>query len=61
MKRTREQILIHQEQLKKRKHDPYEEQVQISKHHPHQWLKMRQKMDEADIRKKTETNAFADF
>ena len=46
--------------MKKRKH--HAEAVKIRKHHPYeQWLKVRRKMDEADIRKKTETNVFADF
>ena len=46
--------------VKKRKH--HSEAVKIRKHHPYeQWLKVRQKMDEADLRKKTETNVFADF
>ena len=46
--------------VKKRKH--HAEAVKIRKHHPYeQWLKVRQNMDEADLRKKTETNVFADF
>ena len=46
--------------MKKRKH--HAEAVKIRKHHPYeQWLKMRRKMDEAELRKKTETNVFADF
>jgi len=46
--------------VKKRKH--HAEAVKIRKHHPYeQWLKVRQKMDEADLRKKTETNVIADF
>jgi len=33
------------------------EGIQIGKQHPHEeWLKMRQKMDEADLRKKNETD-----
>jgi len=51
------------EPVKKRKHNhPFAEAVKINKYHPYEeWLKVRQKMDEADLRKKTETNAFADF
>jgi len=46
--------------VKKRKH--HAEAVKLSKHRPNeQWLKMRRKMDEADLRKKTETNIFADL
>jgi len=46
--------------VKKRKH--HAEAVKIHKHHPYEhWIKVRQKMDEADLRKKTETNVFADF
>ena len=46
--------------MKKRKH--HAEAVKIHKHHPYEhWIKVRQKMDEADLRKKTETNVFADF
>jgi len=48
------------EPIKKYKH--HAKAVKILKHHPYeQWLKERQKMDEADLRKKTETNVFADF
>ena len=52
MQRNREEQVKerkYQELVKKRNLDPYEE-----------WLKMRQKIDEAEIMKK-ETNAFADF
>jgi len=43
-----------------RKH--HAEAVKIRKHHPYeQWLKVRRKRDEADLRKKTETNLIADF
>ena len=46
--------------VKKRKH--HSEAVKIRKHHPNkQWLKVRRKMDEADLRKKTETYVIADF
>jgi len=46
--------------VKKRKH--HAEAVKIRKHHPYeQWLKLRQKIDKADLRKKTETNVFVDF
>jgi len=53
----------HREPVKKRKHhNPYAEAIKIRKHHSYEeWLKMRHKMNEADLRKKTETNAFADF
>jgi len=53
--------------VSKRKHrenkrDPYAEARKIRKHHPYEeWLKLRKKMDEADLRKKTETNMFAEF
>jgi len=50
----------HQETVKKR--NPYAEAIKIRKHNPYEaWLKMRHKMEEADVRKKTETNAFADY
>ena len=40
----------------------YAEVNKIRKHHTYEeWLKMRHKMDEDDLRKKTERNAFADF
>jgi len=59
---TREPVSIRKkkEPVKKRKHHhTYADPVKIRKYHPYeQWLKMRQKMD---LRKKTETNAFADF
>jgi len=43
----------HRETVKKR--DPYAEAKKIRKHHPYEkWLKMRKKMDEADLRKKTD-------
>jgi len=46
--------------VKKPKH--HAEAVKIRKPHPNdRWLKVRQKMDEVDLRKKTETNVFADF
>ena len=46
--------------VKKRKY--HAEAVKIRKHHPYeQWLKVRQEMEVAGLRKKTETNAFADF
>ena len=46
--------------VKKRKH--HAKAVKIRKHHPYeQWLKVRQEMEVAGLRKKTETNAFADF
>jgi len=46
----------------KRKHretvkipDPYAEAKKIRKHHPYEeWLAMRKKMDEGDLRKKTD-------
>ena len=65
MKRNREEQVKKrqsQEQVKNLTYDPYEEQVKIRKHHPYEeWIQMRQKIDEADIGKKKETNAFADF
>jgi len=53
----------HRETVKKRKHhNPYAVADKIRKHHPYEgWLKMRHKMDEPDLRRKIETNAFADF
>ena len=48
--------------IKKHKHHPYQQQVKIHKHHPYEeWVKMCKTIDEADIRKKTDTNAFVDF
>jgi len=48
------------ETVKKRKY--HVEAVKIRKLHPcEQWLKVRQKMDETDLRKKNETNEFADI
>jgi len=45
-----------------KKRDPYAEARKIRKHHPYEeWLKMLKKMDEADLRKKIETNLFAEF
>ena len=53
-------IRKHRGTVKKR--NPYAEANKIRKHHPHEeWLKMRKKVDEADLRKKTETNVFAEF
>jgi len=46
--------------VKKRKY--HAEAVKLRKHHPYeQWLKVRRKMDETDLRKETETNVFVDF
>jgi len=44
------------ESVKKRKHHhTCAEAVKLRKHHPYgQWIKVRQKMDEANLRKKTE-------
>jgi len=60
---TREPTVLIRKQkahLKKRKY--HAEAVKIRKHHPYeQWLKVRRKMDDADIRKKIETNVIADF
>ena len=50
----------HRETVKKR--DPYAETKKIRKNHPNEeWLKMRKKMDDTDLRKKTETNVFAEI
>jgi len=47
---------------REKKRDPYADARKIRKHHPYEeWLKLRKKMDEADLRKKTEANMFADF
>jgi len=47
---------------REKKRDPYAEARKIRKHHPYEeWLKLRKKMDKADLRKKTETNVFAEF
>ena len=44
------------------KRNLYSEAKKIRKQRPYEkWLKLRHKMYEADLRKKTETNAFADF
>ena len=62
---TREPVSIrkHRETVKKRNHhNPYAEANKIRKHHPYEErLNLRKKTDETDLRKKTETNAFADF
>jgi len=45
--------------VKKRKH--HSEAVKVRKRHPYEkWLKVRQQMDEADIRRKNETDVIAD-
>jgi len=50
----------YRETVKKR--DPYAEAKKIRKIHPYEeWLKMRKRIDEADLRKKTETNVFAEI
>ena len=47
---------------REKKRDPYAEARKIRKHRPYEeWLKLRKKMDEADLRKKTDTNEFAEF
>jgi len=47
---------------REKKSDPYAEARKIRKHHPYEeWLKLCKKMDEADLRKKAETNVFAEF
>ena len=62
---TREQVTVrkHRDTVKKRKqHHPYAKAGILRKHHPYEeWLKVRQKMDEAELRKKIETNAFVDL
>jgi len=50
----------HRETVKKSDH--YAEAKKICKHHPYaEWLKMRKKTDEDDLRKKTEKKVFAAF
>jgi len=45
-----------------KKRDAYAEARKVCEHHPYEeWLKLRKKMDEADLRIKTETNMFAEF
>jgi len=47
---------------REKKRDPNAEARKIRKHHPYEeWLKLRKKMDEADLRKKAETNVFAEI
>ena len=47
---------------REKKRDPYAEAKKIRKHYPYEeWLKMRKKMDEADLRKKSERNLCAEF
>jgi len=47
---------------REKKSDPNAEARKIRKHHPYEeWLKIRKKMYEVDLRKKTETNVFAEF
>jgi len=59
---TREARNLRETDKKRKQRHPYEEAVKIRKHHPYEgWLNVRRKMDEADLRKKTETNVFADF
>ena len=56
-------IWKHMETVKKRNHhNPYAEAIKIRKHHPcEEWLKMRQKMDEADLRKKERDECICRF
>jgi len=60
---TRESTVVkrkHRETGKKR--NTYAEAIKKRKLHSYEtWLKIRHKMDEADLRTKTETNAIADF
>jgi len=55
-------VSIRKQKAHVKKHKHHAEAVKIRKHHPYeQWLKVRRKVDEADLRKKTETNVIADF
>jgi len=59
---SREPTAFSKRKHRETKRDPYAEARKIRKHHPYEeWLKLRKKMDEADLRKKTETNVFAEF
>ena len=59
---TRETRNLRETVKKRKQRQPYAEAVKIRKHLPYEgWLNVRRKMDEADLRKKTETNVFADF
>ena len=45
-----------------KKRNPYAQANKIRKYHPYsEWLKMRKKMDESDLRNKNETNIFAEY
>jgi len=47
---------------REKKRDPYAEAEKIREHHPYEeWLKMRKKVHEVDLRKKTETNELVEF
>jgi len=59
---SRDTTTVSKRKHREKKRDPYAEARKIRKHHPYEeWLKLRKKMDEADLRKKTETNVFAEF
>ena len=59
---SREQTAVSKRKHREKKRDPYAEARKIRKHHPYEeWLKLRKKMDEADLRKKSETNVLAEF
>jgi len=59
---SREPTAVSKRTHREKKRDPYAEARKIRKHHPYEeCLKLRKKMDEADLRKKTETNVFAEF
>jgi len=50
---SREQTTFSKRKHREKKRDPYAEAGKIRKHHPYEeWLKLRKKMDEADMRKK---------
>ena len=59
---SREPTTVSKRKHREKKRDPYADARKIRKHHPYEeWLKLRKKMDEADPRKKTETNVFTEF
>jgi len=59
---SRELTAVSKSKHRGKKRDPYAEGRKINEHHPsEELLKMRKKIDEADPRKKTETNVLAEF
>jgi len=61
---SREPTAVSKRKLREtvKKRYPYAEAKKIRKHYPYdEWLKMRKKLDEPDLRKKTDTKVFAEF